>query len=46
VPDYSKEEILQDANAVDWDQAFGEVEHSEQLKKERVNKEREAAHNE
>ena len=36
VSDYSKEEIVEDDHAIDWDQAFDEVENGERLKQEKI----------
>jgi len=36
VSDYSKEEIVEDDHAIDWDQAFNEVENGERLKQEKI----------
>ena len=45
VPDYSKEEIKEDANAIDWDMAFTEVENGEKMKQDRAKKDAEEKHN-
>ena len=44
VSDYSKEEIVEDDHAIDWDQAFDEVENGERLKQEKIQKERQQTH--
>jgi len=41
VPDYTKEEIREDQNAVDWDMAFTEVENGEKLKQDKAKKDAE-----